>query len=314
MSQDAALLQQILSEKIGTDGLIQMGETQPYDLIRLYENPANATKLTNIGTDGLTTASTTVLVIDEGSARTGLTFEPDLSLLKHTGSDVKLLVSASVEQAVNVVLNHAGHTTTQLVTAPADKTAVLTIGLLAGIATVVGSHNFFDQAAAGNGAGGGLNPTLINGTFTNGVLHWTGGTITTPLGDINGVAMTVPASTSITLSDTSCAVAGQQNLFVIWSTLADAVAALAAMLQNQQGLYITYAQNDKHVAVDGITRYAFAATIEQTFTASGQHIHYDYGVGQGNTPDTTQPAPTYMHVIVVDPTGGTVPDATLGLA
>lgn len=155
MSQDAALLQQILSEKIGTDGLIQMGTTQPYDLIRLYENPANATKLTNIGTDGLTTASTTVLVIDEGSARTGLTFEPDLSLLKHTGSDVKLLVSASVEQAVNVVLNHAGHTTTQVVTAPADKTAVLTIGLIAGIATVIGSHNFFDEAAAGNDSGGG---------------------------------------------------------------------------------------------------------------------------------------------------------------
>lgn len=162
--------------------------------------------------------------------------------------------------------------------------------------------------------GSSLNPSVTNGNFSNGVLHWTGGTITTPLGDVNGVMMTVPASTSITLSDTSCAVAGQQNLFVIWSTLADAVAALAAMLQNQQGLYITYAQNDKHVAVDGITRYAFAATIEQTFTASGQHIHYDYGVGQGNTPDTTQPAPTYMHVIVVDPTGGTVPDATLGLA
>lgn len=155
MSQDAALLQQILSEKIGTDGLIQMGETQPYDLIRLYENPSNDTKLTNLGSDGLTAASTTVLVIDDGSARTGLTFEPDLSLLKHTGSDVKLLVSANVEQAVNVVLNHAGHTTTQLVTAPADKTAVLTIGLIAGIATVIGSHNFFDEAAAGEGSGGG---------------------------------------------------------------------------------------------------------------------------------------------------------------
>lgn len=175
MSQDAALLQQILSEKIGTDGLIQMGTTQPYDLIRLYENPANATKLTNIGTDGLTTASTTVLVIDEGTARTGLTFEPDLSLLKHTGSDVKLLVSASVEQAVNVVLNHAGHTTTQLVTAPADKTAVLTIGLIAGIATVIGSHNFFDEAAAGEGSGSGTALTVINGSYTNGLLTYTGG-------------------------------------------------------------------------------------------------------------------------------------------
>lgn len=207
MSQDAALLQQILSEKIGTDGLIQMGTTQPYDLIRLYENPANATKLTNIGTDGLTTASTTVLVIDEGSARTGLTFEPDLSLLKHTGSDVKLLVSASVEQAVNVVLNHAGHTTTQLVTAPADKTAVLTIGLIAGIATIIGSHNFFKLAASGEDSGGGAFMTnLVNCTYNAGTLEYTSGDLapgipgySAQVAEPLGVAVTVPETGIVNL-------------------------------------------------------------------------------------------------------------------
>ena len=152
MTATSTLLAALIAASTTTNGVITVGDTQPFDQVRLYQNPANATVLTNQSSDGSIDTSTTALVITGSTAPTGLVFQPNLSVLRNVTSDIKLLVDTSVELTLNV--NIAG--TLTAMTVEAGKTAVLTLALIAGIPMIVGSHGFFPVATDGNGAGTGL--------------------------------------------------------------------------------------------------------------------------------------------------------------
>lgn len=148
----STLLAALIAASTATNGVITVGDTQPYDQVRLYQNPANGTVLTNRSSDGSIDTSTTALVITGATAPTGLVFTPNLAVLRNVTSDIKLLVDTPVELTITV--NIAG-TLTEM-TVEAGKTSVLTLGLIAGIPMIVGSHGFFELATDGNGAVGGL--------------------------------------------------------------------------------------------------------------------------------------------------------------
>lgn len=167
----STLLAALIAASSATNGVITVGDTQPFDQVRLYQNPANGTVLTNQSSDGSIDTSTTALVITGSTAPTGLVFDPNLSVLRNVTSDIKLLVDTPVELTLTV--NLAG-TLTQM-TVEAGKTAVLTLGLIAGIPMIVGAFGFFPVASPSNDAGAGLQ--LVNATYANGLLEHTGGEI-----------------------------------------------------------------------------------------------------------------------------------------
>lgn len=169
----SSLLAALIASSVTTNGMITVGDTQPFDQVRLYQNPANNTVLTNQSTDGLVDASTTALVITGSTAPTGLVFEPNLGVLRNVTSDIKFMVDTAVDLELSVEI--AG--TTTAFTIEAGKTAVLTIGLIAGVPLIVGSHNFFELAANGGGTVSGM--TLINATYDplNATLAYTDGNI-----------------------------------------------------------------------------------------------------------------------------------------
>lgn len=169
----SSLLAALIASSVATNGMITVGDTQPFDQVRLYQNPANNTVLTNQSTDGLVDASTTALVITGSTAPTGLVFEPNLGVLRNVTSDIKFMVDTAVDLQLSVEI---GGTTTAF-TIEAGKTAVLTIGLIAGVPLIVGSHNFFELAANGGGTVSGM--TLINATYDplNATLAYTDGNI-----------------------------------------------------------------------------------------------------------------------------------------
>ena len=152
MTATSTLLAALIAASTTTNGVITVGDTQPFDQVRLYQNPANSTVLTNQSSDGSIDTSTTALVITGATAPTGLVFQPNLAVLRNVTSDIKLLVDTSVELTLNV--NIAG--TLTAMTVEAGKTAVLTLALIAGIPMIVGSHGFFPVATDGNGAVGSL--------------------------------------------------------------------------------------------------------------------------------------------------------------
>lgn len=152
MTATSTLLAALIAASTTTNGVITVGDTQPFDQVRLYQNPANSTVLTNQSSDGSIDTSTTALVITGATAPTGLVFQPNLAVLRNVTSDIKLLVDTSVELTLNV--NIAG--TLTAMTVEAGKTAVLTLALIAGIPMIVGSHGFFLVASPSNDAGTGL--------------------------------------------------------------------------------------------------------------------------------------------------------------
>lgn len=155
----SSLLAALIASSVATNGMITVGDTQPFDQVRLYQNPANNTVLTNQSTDGLVDASTTALVVTGSTAPTGLVFEPNLGVLRNVTSDIKFMVDSTVDLELSVEI--AGTTTSFNI--EAGKTAVLTIGLIAGVPLIVGSHNFFELAANGGGTVSGM--TLINAVY-----------------------------------------------------------------------------------------------------------------------------------------------------
>jgi hypothetical protein len=136
----------------------------------LYKDPANGTVMSNLSLDGQVEASTTALVITGTTAPTGLVFAPDLRLLRNAASDIKLLVESTVD--VEISLQTTAGTVPSTYSVKANQTAVLTLGLIAGLPMVVGSHNFFDLATGGQADISGL--TLHNFSYPADTLLYTG--------------------------------------------------------------------------------------------------------------------------------------------
>lgn len=180
MSQ-SQLLADLIASSVATNGMITVGDTQPFDQVRLYQNPANDTVLTNQSTDGMVDASTTALVITGNTAPTGLVFKPNLGVLRNVTSDIKFMVDSAVDLSLAVDLG--GSSTAFSI--QAGKTAVLTIGLIAGVPMIVGSHHFFDLAT-GEAITSGLFAVLTNATHDNNLLHYTGGQIMPDVGGMSG--------------------------------------------------------------------------------------------------------------------------------
>lgn len=172
MTTPSTLLAALIASSIATNGVITVGDTQPFDQVRLYQNPANGTVLTNQSSDGSIDTSSTALVITGSTAPTGLVFEPNLSVLRNVTSDIKLLVDTPVELTLTV--NLAGALTEM--TVEAGKTAVLTLGLIAGIPMIVGAFGFFPVASPSSyNAWAGLH--LVNAVYVDGALQYTGGQV-----------------------------------------------------------------------------------------------------------------------------------------
>lgn len=157
----STLLAALIAASTATNGVITVGDTQPFDQVRLYQNPANGTRLSNQSSDGAIDTSTTALVVTGSTAPTGLVFEPNLSVLRNVTSDIKLLVDTPV--ALTLTINLAG-TLTEM-TVEAGKTAVLTLGLIAGIPMIVGAFGFFPVATDGNHAVSGNGPMFGMGAL-----------------------------------------------------------------------------------------------------------------------------------------------------
>lgn len=167
----STLLAALIAASSATNGVITVGDTQPFDQVRLYQNPANDTVLTNQSSDGSIDTSSTALVITGSTAPTGLVFEPNLAVLRNVTSDIKLLVDTPVELTLTV--NLAGSLTEM--TVEAGKTAVLTLGLIAGIPMIVGAFGFFPLASPSDNAWAGLH--LVNAVYADGALQYTGGQV-----------------------------------------------------------------------------------------------------------------------------------------
>ena len=168
----SSLLMSLFADAIATNGIVQVGQFQPFDMVRVYQDPANDTVMNNHSVDGMVNASTVALVVTGNTAPTGLVFEPDLALLRNASSDIKLLVESSVDFALTLTAD--GQSSTFAI--QAGKTAVLTLGLIAGIPLVLGSHNFFDLATGEVvPPASGLFAVLTNASHNGNVLHYTSG-------------------------------------------------------------------------------------------------------------------------------------------
>lgn len=178
----SSLLMSLFADAIATNGIVQVGQFQPFDMVRVYQDPANDTVMNNHSVDGMVNASTVALVVTGNTAPTGLVFEPDLALLRNASSDIKLLVESSVDFALTLTAD--GQSSTFGI--QAGKTAVLTLGLIAGIPLVLGSHNFFNVATGEVvPPASGLFAVLTNASHNGNVLHYTGGTL---MADTNGMS------------------------------------------------------------------------------------------------------------------------------
>lgn len=174
------------------------------------------------------------------------------------------------------------------------------------------------QISAIYSAGGG-NAALQNASYENGVLHWTGGALPTPIGDINGCSLTVPADTQVTVGYQPDTLIADQFLAYIWHTSADAAAALADLISNgNAGLNIIAKPNGFYIRVDGASSGSLADPGPSVVSLAGRRLQIDVpGVPNASyeTPETACAAPTYLHIYSFNLSGnGAVADAAFDLS
>lgn len=173
------------------------------------------------------------------------------------------------------------------------------------------------QISAIYDAGSG-NAALQNATYTDGVLSYTGGTLSTPTGDINGCALTVPADTQITVGYQPGTLTAAQALVYLWHTSADAATALTDYLSNGfPGLSVRVQPNGSYVRVDGVSSGSLADPGPTVVSLTGRRLQIDVpGVPMAHyeTPETAGPAPAYLHIFSLNPSGGAVADAAFELS
>lgn len=174
------------------------------------------------------------------------------------------------------------------------------------------------QISAIYDAGSG-NAALQNATYENGVLSYTGGTLSTPTGDINGCALTVSADTQITVGYQPDTLTAEQSLVYLWHTSADAATALTDYLSNgYPGLSIIAISNGFSVRVDGVSSGSLADPGPTVVSLVGRRLQIDVpGVPNASyeTPETAGPAPAYLHIFSINVSGGSaVADAAFELS
>lgn len=164
----------------------------------------------------------------------------------------------------------------------------------------------------------GGNAVLQNATYENGVLSYTGGTLSTPSGDINGCALTVPADTQITVGYQPDTLTAGQMLFYLWHTSADAATALTdCMLDSDPGLSVLVQSNGVYVRVDGVSSGSLADPGPSVVSLVGRRLQVDVpSVPEVyyETPETAGPAPAYLHIFSLNQAGGAVADAAFELS
>ena len=283
---NSSLLAALIASSVATNGMITVGDTQPFDQVRLYQNPANNTVLTNQSTDGLVDASTTALVITGSTAPTGLVFEPNLGVLRNVTSDIKFMVDTAVDLELSVDI--AGSVTNFGV--EAGKTAVLTIGLIAGVPLIVGSHNFFEVAANGGGTVSGL--ALINATYSNNILHHTGGEIE----GFNTASMLARLDFHPTKSVSVIIPNHNYTVMAILSTEQDYVQALA--MASAIATLVGSAVN-----IGGIPNLTVSPFAQVIFGQSGDQLSLSMAGSQylsASDPNLDGSVPVYLYLFVTD--------------
>lgn len=173
------------------------------------------------------------------------------------------------------------------------------------------------QISAIYDAGSG-NAVLQNASYTDGVLSYTGGTLPSPSGDINGCALTVPADTQITVGYQPDTLTAGQALVYLWHTSADSATALTDYLSNGlPGLSVIVQWNQAYVCVDGVSSGSLADPGPTVVGLIGRRLQIDVpGVPNAHyeTPETAGPAPAYLHIFSLNLSGGAVADAAFELS
>jgi hypothetical protein len=154
--------------------IIQIGSFQPHELVRVHHNPTDLI-LTNEHEH--TVATTTVVLINDGQARNGLKFVPNISNL-YAQKTLKLVLASTTAQTVAV--EFPGYPAKQF-ELEANTPVLVNIGNLFGIPMIESNSGFFDLATdEGNTVVSG-EWTLTNATFTtdtpsnDDTLSYTGG-------------------------------------------------------------------------------------------------------------------------------------------
>ena len=166
---------------------------------------------------------------------------------------------------------------------------------------------------------GGGSVTAQNAVYENGVLHYTGGTVSTPFGDLNGCSLTVPADTQLTLGYQPATLVSGQALVYLWHTSADAAAALADHISNgNAGLSIIAQPNGFYIRVDGASSGSLADPGPSVVSLAGRRLQIDVpGVPNASyeTPETVGQAPAYLHIFSINMAGNSdVADAAFELS
>lgn len=163
-----ALLDQFANQDVISQKIVQVGSLQPFDLVRVHSNPTDLV-LTN--THDRNVATTTVVLLTDGQARTGLKFKPDAAVInEHHDQTLNLIVASSINQTISIEFANYPAKEVQVL---ANQPVIVNIGVLYGIPLISSTASFFDVATGDNGGSSGF--TFVNSEFAGESLRYTGG-------------------------------------------------------------------------------------------------------------------------------------------
>lgn len=171
-----ALLDQFANQDAIEQKIVQVGSLQPFDLVRVHSNPTDLV-LTN--THDHNVATTTVVLLTDGQARTGLKFKPDATIINERHDQtINLIIASSINQTISIEFANYPVKEVQVL---ANQPAIVNIGVLYGIPLISSTASFFDVATGDNGGSSGgvssIFSTLLQAVETNQQLNYTSGNL-----------------------------------------------------------------------------------------------------------------------------------------
>ena len=158
-----------------------------------------------------------------------------------------------------------------------------------------------------------ITPSLKNATYANGILHWTGGKITLPFGDVSAAVATVPSSTPLSITLPVGTLSSGQFLLALWHSSADPAVALPQSQGAQQGLSVLVDFNGSYVRADSNSFGSLADFDPNQIVLEDKHLKIsvpDYPNATYTTPDTVYDTPLYLHVYAISENQSPVPDVS----